>query len=90
MEFKKPLSRLVNYSSFIKKKFKGQVFWAAVGQKTTELAATNADGVIFFLKPKSQMSDHIDLINNKLASLGKSKVLLCKSFHNSSLSIGQR
>jgi len=73
MEFKKPLSRLENYSSFIKKKFNGQVFWAAVGQKTTELAAANADGVIFFLKPKSQMSYHIDLINSKLASLGKSK-----------------
>jgi len=73
MEFKKPLSRLENYSSFIKSKYSGPIFWAAVGQKTTEMAGANADGVIFFLKPKSQMSYHIDLINSKLASLEKSK-----------------
>ncbi len=73
MEFKKPLSRLKNYSEFIKSKYDGPVFWAAVGQKTTELAASNADGVIFFLKPQSQMLNDIDMINSKLASLGKSK-----------------
>jgi len=75
MEFKKPLSRLKNYSGFIKSKYRGPIFWAAVGQKTTELAATNADGVMFFLKPQSQMLNHIDVINSKLASLGKSKDL---------------
>jgi len=73
MDFKKPLSRLKNYSSFIKSKYSGPVFWAAVGQKNTELAAANADGVIFFLKPKSQISYHVELINSKLATLGKSK-----------------
>jgi alkanesulfonate monooxygenase SsuD/methylene tetrahydromethanopterin reductase-like flavin-dependent oxidoreductase (luciferase family) len=73
MEFKKPLSRLKNYSEFIKSKYVGPVFWAAVGQKTTELAASNADGVIFFLKPQSQMLNDIDMINSKLASLKKSK-----------------
>ena len=73
MEFKKPLSRLRNYSEFIKSKYGGPVFWAAVGQKTTELAASNADGVIFFLKPQSQMLNDIDMINSKLASLKKSK-----------------
>lgn len=73
MEFKKPLSRLKNYSEFIKSKYDGPVFWAAVGQKTIELAAANADGVIFFLKPQSQMLNDIDMINSKLASLGKSK-----------------
>jgi len=73
MKFKKPLSRLKNYSSFIKSKYSGPVFWAAVGQKNTELAAANADGVIFFLKPKSQISNHVELINSKLATLGKSK-----------------
>jgi len=73
MDFKKPLSRLKNYSSFIKSKYSGPVFWAAVGQKNTELAAANADGVIFFLKPKSQISNHVELINSKLATLGKSK-----------------
>jgi alkanesulfonate monooxygenase SsuD/methylene tetrahydromethanopterin reductase-like flavin-dependent oxidoreductase (luciferase family) len=72
MEFKKPLSRLVDYSSLIKSKYNGPVFWAAVGQKTIELAAENADGVIFFLKPKSQILNQMDLINKKLKSLGKS------------------
>ena len=73
MEFKKPLSRLKNYSKFIKTKFKGQIYWAAIGEKTTKLAAENANGVIFFLKPRVQISNHIDLINSTLASLNKSK-----------------
>ena len=73
MEFKKPLSRLKNYSKFIKTKFKGQIYWAAVGEKTTKLAAENANGVIFFLKPRVQISNHIDLINSALASLNKSE-----------------
>ena len=73
MKFKKPLARLIDYSSFIKSEYKGPIFWAAVGQKTTELAAENVDGVIFFLKPKSQILNHIKLISTKLASLEKSK-----------------
>ena len=73
MEFKKPLSRLKNYSKFIKTKFKGQIYWAAIGEKTTKLAAENANGVIFFLKPKVQISNHIDMINSTLASLNKSE-----------------
>ena len=73
MEFKKPLSRLKDYSNFIKTEFKGQIYWAAIGEKTTKLAAENANGVIFFLKPKVQISNHIDLINSVLASLNKSE-----------------
>ena len=73
MEFKKPLSRLKDYSNFIKTKFKGQIYWAAVGEKTTKLAAENANGVIFFLKQRVQISNHIDLINSTLASLNKSE-----------------
>ena len=73
MEFKKPLSRLKNYSKFIKTKFKGQIYWAAIGEKTTKLAAENANGVIFFLKPRVQISNHIDMINSVLASLNKSE-----------------
>ena len=73
MEFKKPLSRLKEYSNFIKTKFKGQIYWAAIGEKTTKLAAENANGVIFFLKPRVQISNHIDLINSTLASLNKSE-----------------
>lgn len=71
MKFKKPLSRLKDYSNFIKTKYSGQIYWAAVGEKTTKLAAENADGVIFFLKPKDQISNHIDLINSTLKSLNK-------------------
>ena len=73
MEFKKPLSRLKDYSNFIKTKFKGQIYWAAIGEKTTKLAAENSNGVIFFLKPRVQISNHIDLINSTLASLNKSE-----------------
>jgi len=73
MEFKKPLSRLRDYSNFIKKKYPGPIYWAAVGEKTTKLAAENADGVIFFLKPRDQISIHIELINSTLTSLNKSK-----------------
>jgi len=73
MEFKKPLSRLRDYSNFIKTKYSGQIYWAAVGEKTTKLAAENADGVIFFLKPRDQISNHIDMINSTLKSLNKSE-----------------
>ena len=73
MEFKKPLSRLRDYSNFIKTKYSGPIYWAAVGEKTTKLAAENADGVIFFLKPRDQISNHIDMINSTLKSLNKSE-----------------
>jgi alkanesulfonate monooxygenase SsuD/methylene tetrahydromethanopterin reductase-like flavin-dependent oxidoreductase (luciferase family) len=71
MEFKKPLSRLKDYSNFIKTKYSGPIYWAAVGEKTTKFAAENADGVIFFLKPRDQISNHIDMINSTLKSLNK-------------------
>jgi len=73
MEFKKPLSRLRDYSNFIKTKYSGPIYWAAVGEKTTKLAAENADGVIFFLKPRDQISNHIDMINSTLKSMNKSE-----------------
>ena len=65
--------RLRDYSNFIKTKYSGPIYWAAVGKKTTKLAAENADGVIFFLKPRDQISNHIDLINSTLKSLNKSE-----------------
>jgi len=73
IEFKKPLSRLRDYSNFIKTKYSGPIYWAAVGEKTTKLAAENVDGVIFFLKPRDQISNHIDMINSTLKSLNKSE-----------------
>ena len=54
-------------------KYLGPIYWAAVGEKTTKLAAENADGVIFFLKPKDQISNYIDSINSTLLSLNKSE-----------------
>lgn len=71
MEFKKPISRLKEYTKFLKTKYSGQIYWAAVGEKTTKLAAQNADGVIFFLKPRIQISDHIEIINSTLAASNK-------------------
>ena len=71
MEFKKPISRLKEYTKFLKKKFPGSIYWAAVGEKTTKLAAQNADGVIFFLKPRTQILDHVKMINPILVSLNK-------------------
>jgi alkanesulfonate monooxygenase SsuD/methylene tetrahydromethanopterin reductase-like flavin-dependent oxidoreductase (luciferase family) len=71
MEFKKPISRLKEYTKFLKMNYPGPVYWAAVGEKTTKLAAENADGVIFFLKPKIQISNHIDMINYTLGSANK-------------------
>ena len=73
MEFKKPLSRLKEYTNSIKSKYSGPIYWAAVGEKTTREAAINADGVIFFLKPIKQISKHIDLINSTLKSVKKSE-----------------
>lgn len=71
MEFKKPLSRLRDYSNFIKTKYSGPIYWAAVGEKTTKLAAENADGVIFFLKPRDQIASHIEMINSTRKYLNK-------------------
>lgn len=73
LKFKKPLSRLRDYTNLIKSKYSGQIYWGAVGEKTTKEAAINADGVIFFLKPKEQISNHIDLINSTLRSANKSE-----------------
>jgi hypothetical protein len=73
MEFKKPLSRLKEYTNLIKSKYSGSIYWAAVGEKTTKEAAINADGVIFFLKPREQISNHIDLINSTLKLVKKSE-----------------
>ncbi len=73
MEFKKPLTRLIDYTRFIKSDYVGPVYWAAVGEKATRLATQNADGVLFFLKPQDVISSHIDMINGELQSLGRSK-----------------
>jgi len=71
LKFEKPVSRLVEYTEFIKSQYSGPIFWAAVGKHTTKLAAKHADGVIFFLKPKNQIADFIEMIEDELESLGK-------------------
>lgn len=66
MQFKNSLSRLKEYTEFIRKGFRGDIFWAAVGEKTVREAAINADGVLFFLKPKSQIKKDVILIKQNL------------------------
>ena len=73
LKFQKPVSRLVEYTEFIKSQYTGPIFWAAVGKHTTKLAAKHADGVIFFLKPKNQISNFIEMIHGELEVLGKDK-----------------
>ncbi|MBM3910322.1 MAG: LLM class flavin-dependent oxidoreductase [Thaumarchaeota archaeon] len=72
LKFEHPLSRLVDYTKYLRANFSGKIFWAAVGQKTMQLAAQNADGVIFFLKPRKQISSDIQKIKQIISSAGKS------------------
>ena len=72
LKFEHPLSRMINYTKYLRANFRGKIFWAAVGQKTTQLAAENADGVIFFLKPRKQISSDIQKIKQIISSAGKS------------------
>ncbi|MEX0657009.1 MAG: LLM class flavin-dependent oxidoreductase [Nitrosopumilaceae archaeon] len=71
LKFEHPLSRMVDYTKYLRANFRGRIFWAAVGQKTMQLAAENADGVIFFLKPRKQISSDIQKIKQIISSAGK-------------------
>jgi len=72
LKFERPLSRIIDYTKYLRANFRGKIFWAAVGQKTTQLAAQNADGVIFFLKPRKQIISDIQKIKKIISSAGKS------------------
>ena len=72
LKFEHPLSRIIDYTKYLRANFKGKIFWAAVGQKITQLAAQNADGVIFFLKPRKQIISDIQNIKKIISSAGKS------------------
>jgi len=72
LKFEHPLSRIIDYTKYLRANFKGKIFWAAVGQKITQLAAQNADGVIFFLKPRKQIISDIQKIKKIISSAGKS------------------
>ena len=71
MKFEKPVARIKKYTHYIKSRYNGPIYWSAVGDKITQLAAEYADGVIFFLKPKSEIKRSIKILKNKLSSLGK-------------------
>ena len=85
LKFERPLSRLIDYTKYLRANFKGKIFWAAVGQKTMQLATQNADGVIFFLKPRKQIISDIQKIKKIISSAGKSfdafEINLLKPFH---------
>jgi len=72
MEFKKPLTRLVEYTTYLKNYYPGPIFWGAVGDKTVKLAAKHADGIMFFLKQEDEIKHSIDILSKELKHVGKS------------------
>jgi len=72
MKFEKPLFRISGYTDYIKNQHNVPVYWAVVGDKITKLAAEHADGVIFFLRPESEIKRSIKIIRNTLATVGRS------------------
>jgi 5,10-methylenetetrahydromethanopterin reductase len=71
MRFEKPLSRIKEYTKYLKSRYDGPIYLSAVGDKMTMLSAECADGVIFFLKPESEVKRCIRILRNKLRSAGK-------------------
>jgi alkanesulfonate monooxygenase SsuD/methylene tetrahydromethanopterin reductase-like flavin-dependent oxidoreductase (luciferase family) len=71
MRFEKPLSRIKEYTKYIKSRYDGPIYWSAVGDKITILSAECADGVIFFLKPESEIKRCIRILRSKLRSVDK-------------------
>ena len=72
IKFQKPLTKLVNYTIFLKKHYRGPIFWGAVGDKAIKLAANHADGLMFFLKTEEEIKRGIDILKKELNSIGKS------------------
>jgi len=72
MKFKKPLTKLRDYTIYLKNHYKGPIFWGAVGDKTVKLAAKHADGVMFFLKQEDEINHSTEILNTELNSVGKS------------------
>lgn len=71
MKFEKPMLRITTYTDYIKSKYDGPIYWSVVGDKITQLAAEHADGVIFFLKPESEIRHSIKILEKKLNSFGR-------------------
>ena len=60
MAFRMPVSRLVSYTESLRGHgYTGPIYWAAVGERVLQLAIQNADGVMFFLKPRSHMPKYV-------------------------------
>jgi alkanesulfonate monooxygenase SsuD/methylene tetrahydromethanopterin reductase-like flavin-dependent oxidoreductase (luciferase family) len=72
IKFEKPLFRIKRYTDYIKNHHNIPIYWAVVGDRITRLAAEHADGVIFFLKPESEVKHSIKIIKDELATVGKS------------------
>lgn len=72
IKFKKPLTRLLKYTNYLKSKYQGPIFWAAVGDKTIKLAAKHADGIMFFLKSEDDVKRCTHILRDELRSNGKS------------------
>jgi alkanesulfonate monooxygenase SsuD/methylene tetrahydromethanopterin reductase-like flavin-dependent oxidoreductase (luciferase family) len=72
MRFEKSLFRMRDYTAYIKNNHDVSVYWAVVGDKITQQAAESSDGVIFFLRPESEIKRSIKIIKNQLNFVGKS------------------
>ena len=71
IKFEKPISRIKQYTNYLKSRYSGPIYWSVIGDKITQLAAEYADGVIFFLKPEGEITHSIEIIEEKLVSIGK-------------------
>jgi len=95
MTFEKPVSRILQYTKYLKANYQGPIFWSAVGEKMTKLAAEHADGVIFFLKPTQEIEKSIKIIEDKLNELGRNHdsfeiVVIRPTFLNSSIQTAKK
>lgn len=68
LKFERPVSRVVEYTEFLRKSFGGPIYWAAVGPKMIKLATKNADGILFFLRPRRQAAKDIKEIRKITSS----------------------
>ena len=90
--FHRPVSRLISYTNALREGgYTGLIYWAAVGERTLRLAIQNADGVIFFLKPRSHMISHIRAIRDVSSEFGIISIipvsLSCGTTHDAHMDV---
>jgi alkanesulfonate monooxygenase SsuD/methylene tetrahydromethanopterin reductase-like flavin-dependent oxidoreductase (luciferase family) len=73
VKFERPISRIIKYTKYLRARYNGPIYWAAVGDKMVELAGQYADGVIFFLLPESEVNRKVRILKNKLGSINKNR-----------------